>query len=256
MTNTSDKALGILLKKYEDGKQKNARWSQRAFAMRLGVSPGAMSEIFHQKRNLSLKLRRKLAPKLGLSPREEAEFLTMSLSSESLKEHLEYRTLDEDAFRLISDWWHFAILNLVKTKGFKPSAAWIVSRIGIPRKTATEAWERLFRLGHLQWKGSKVIRCYPRLQTTDEVLNQSIRHAHLSDLKLIENSLEQVPLELRDHTSTTLVLNKKDLKKAKELIRLFQDKVGQEIHTESGEEVYRLSVSLFPLSKVHEGKEE
>ncbi|MNL33252.1 hypothetical protein D3C87_1551510 [compost metagenome] len=50
----------------------------------------------------------------------------------------------------------------------------------------------------------------------------------------------------------TIVINKKDIKKAKEMIRVFQDKFVSELEVNPGDEVYRLSVSLFPLSKIAE----
>ena len=46
------------------------------------------------------------------------------------------------------------------------------------------------------------------------------------------------------------------MKKAKEMIRLFQDQFSSEIETKPREgpadEVYRLSISLFPLTKIKE----
>jgi transcriptional regulator with XRE-family HTH domain len=252
MTMPGDKALEVLLKKYEEGRQKNTRWSKRAFAKRLGVSPGALSEIFSQKRSLSLKLRRKMAGKLELSPMEEADFFSVGLPSGQDESRIDYHILEEDQFRLISDWWYFAILNLVKTKGFRPSPIWIAKRLGITPKTATEAWERLFRTQHLEWSGKKVVRKYPRIGTSDETINLAARKSHLEDLKLAERSLNQVPLQWRDHSSMTLVIDRKDIQKAKEMIRLFQDKFAKEIHKESGDEVYKLSMALLPLSKIEE----
>ena len=76
-----------------------------------------------------------------------------------------------------------------------------------------------------------------------------MRKSHLEDLKLIEKSLLENPLHVRDHTSMTLVLNKSDLAKAKELIRIFHDDFSRKIEVNSGEEVYKLSVSLFPLTR-------
>jgi hypothetical protein len=52
----------------------------------------------------------------------------------------------------------------------------------------------------------------------------------------------------------TLVMNKKDLVKAKELIRLFQDQFTDEIESNPGDEVYRMSIALFPLSQIQESK--
>ncbi|RYZ82233.1 MAG: TIGR02147 family protein, partial [Proteobacteria bacterium] len=165
---------------------------------------------------------------------------------------IEYVRLSSDQFHLISDWWHFGILNLVSTKGFKPLPSYIAERLGLPIKTVLEAWERLFRLGHLEKKGQKVVRKYPRIETTDDMFDLSIQKAHLEDQKLIEKSLLENPVTLRDQTSMTITMNKKDLSRAKELIRIFQDQFSDEIESTPAEEVYRLSIALFPLTVVSE----
>ena len=51
----------------------NARYSQRAFARQLGMSPGELSEILRGKRPLSLKAMLKVARSLGLTGEEEVE---------------------------------------------------------------------------------------------------------------------------------------------------------------------------------------
>lgn len=252
--NIQDKAVILLLKKYEEGLQKNAKWSKRAFAARLGLSSGALSEIFQGKRVLSSQLKKKIAAKLQLSPLEESEFFVEELPGHLNSHRLEYYKLSNDHFHLISDWWHFAILNLIKTREFKASIPWISKRLGLPEKITQEAWDRLFRLGHLAKDGKKVVRSFPRIETSDNLFDLSIQKSHLQDLELMEHSLREVPVELRDHTSMTLAMNKKSMGKAKELIRLFQDRFSDEIESNPGEEVYKISVSLYPLTQLSENK--
>lgn len=248
-TEVKDKAINILLKKFEEGKQKNIRWSQRAFAQRLGLSSGALSEILQGKRLLSSQLKRKISSHLQLSPLEEVDFFEDELPNHLKQQRLEYYKISDDQFRMISDWWHYAILNLVNTRNFTPSIPWIAQRLGLDELRVKEAWSRLFELGHLKKVGKKVIRTFARLETSDHLFNLSIQKSHLQDLELIEKSLRHVPVDLRDHTSMTVTLNKKNLKKAKELIRIFQDQFSKEIETLPGDEVYKLSVAFYPLTQ-------
>lgn len=252
-----DKAVVLLLKKFEEGKQKNSRWSQRAFAGKLGLSSGALSEILKGKRILSSQLKKKISSKLQLSPLEESDFFSEELPDHLKTQRLEYYKLSNDQFHLISDWWHYAILNLINTKDFKPSVSWIAERLQLSPKVVDDAWQRLFRLQLLKKEGRKVLRTFKRLETSDDLVNLSIQKAHIHDLQLIEKSILEVPTDLRDHTSVTMVINKKSMKKAKELIRLFQDRFSEEVETansELGEEVYKLSMSFFPITKVNDKK--
>lgn len=254
---SQDKAVILLLKKFEEGKQKNARWSQRAFAGKLGLSSGALSEILKGKRVLSSQLKKKISAKLQLSPLEESDFFSEELPDHLKTQRLEYYKISNDQFHLISDWWHFAILNLVNTKDFKPSVSWIAERLQLSPKIIEDAWQRLFRLQLLKKEGKKILRTYKRIETSDDLVNLSIQKAHIHDLPLIEKSILEVPTELRDHTSITMVIKKKSIAKAKELIRLFQDRFSEEVEvtdSEQGEEVYKLSVAFFPITKINNKK--
>ena len=246
----NDKAIVLLLRKFEESKQKNARWSQRAYAAKIGLSSGALSEIFQGKRSLSPQLKKKISSKLQLSPMEESEFFEEELPNHLKTHRLEYFKLTTDQFHLISDWWHYAILNLMNTKGFKPNNVWISERLGLSTNTINEAWERLIRLNLIKKDGKKFIRTFNRLETSDELLNLSVQKSHIQDLELIEKSITQVKPEFRDHTSMTVVVNKKSIAKAKELIRLFQDRFSEETEVNDGDEVYKLSVSFFPLTQI------
>jgi len=195
-----------------------------------------------------------MAPKLQLSPKEEVTFFASPSMAQAKSSQIDQQELklSTDQFHLISDWWHFAILNLTLTKGFKPQVSWIARRLGLPIKIVGDAWERLFRLEYLEKKGEKVVRRHPHMSTSDGLFDLSIQKAHLEDLKLIEKSLFDVPLRLRDNFSQTMPINKKDLSKAKELLRIFHDQFAANIEAPGGDEVYRLSFAFFPLTIVQE----
>ncbi len=246
------RATGLLLRKFQEVQIKNPRFSQRAFAQKLGVSSGALSEILKGKRALSTAQKKRMADTLQLSPQEQLDFFEDDLPENLRPVRREYFQLSVDQFHLISEWWHWAILNLLRTRGFRFDQDWIAARIGQPTRVVAEALDRLFRLGHLKRVGAKVVREHPRIETTDDFFDLSIRKAHVEDTKLIEQALLDIPMDARDNTSLTIVVNKKDLKRAKEMIRIFRDKFCEEIETpeaETGEEVYRLSISFFPLTK-------
>lgn len=256
--NTNTKAADLLFQKFKESQLKNAKWSQRAFAQKLGVSSGALSEIMKGKRTMSPQLKKKIAAILQFSPIEQLDFFGEDLPENLRPVRHDYFRLSSDQFHLISDWWHYAILNLIKTRGFKADQSWIADRLGLPLKVVSEAWDRLLRLGHLKQSKGKISREYPRLETSDGFFDVSIRKAHIEDTQLIEKSIVEGSTEFRDHTSMTVVINKKNLKRAKELIRLFQDQFSEEIEGslkgELPDEVYRLSISFFPLTKIPENK--
>jgi uncharacterized protein (TIGR02147 family) len=104
-------------------------------------------------------------------------------------------------------------------------------------------------MGLLAFEGNRVVRQHPHIKTSDNLKSLSIRKSHLEDLKLIEKSLLDVPLEWRDNTSCTFVINQADLAKAKEMIRIFQSQFLTEIGKDAGDEVYKLTIALYPLTQ-------
>jgi len=247
-----NKAMEILLRKLEEAKIKNPLHSQRAFAQRLGLSSGCLSEILNGKRNFSNSLKKKIAEKLALSPKETLDFFESDLPSSLRSTEKDSYNLSQDQFLLIADWWYFAILNLVNTKNFKNQTSWISKRLDLPVQLISEAWQRLIRLGYLEKTEKGYIRKQTKIKTTDELMNASIRRSHLEDLKLIENSLLHIDHKLRDNTSSTFTISTEDIPKAKELIRIFHKQLTDLVEKNKGNEVYKISISLYPLTKVTE----
>lgn len=236
----------VLQRKFLEAQARSGRFSQRAMAKRLGLSSGALSEILKGKRKPSPRLARRLASQLQLSPAERKE---AGLPADAPKTP-DFR-LEADAFQLISEWWHYGILNLIQTKGFRSDPSWIAGRLGLPRARVEEAILRLKRLDLVKEdRHGKLKRTHARLSTGDNVRDLAIQRAHRQDLELIDFSLSEVPVSLRDSTSVTITLRPEQLSRLRELIRGFEDEFIDEAEQAPGSEVYRLSVHLFPLTKV------
>jgi uncharacterized protein (TIGR02147 family) len=218
-------------------------------AKKLGLSSGALSEILQGKRKISAKLAQRLALQLELSP---AERKALGLPSAE-KKGSDFR-LSADAFQLISEWWHFAILNLIPTKGFRSDPSWIAGRLGLSHAKIQDALLRLARLDLVRRdKQGKLTRTHAQLSTSDNIRDLAIQRAHRMDLELIERAMSEVPVAARDLTSITFTLSPAKLTQLRELIRKFQDDFMDEAEAVPGTEVYRLAMHLFPLTKIQNG---
>ena len=243
---------------------RNPQYSLRSFAQKLGMNSGALSLILAGKRKVSKKWTNRVADRLFLSPEERAALLkhffekdqAIPSDDRELRKN-EDHVLSGDQFRLIGDWYHFAILSLVRTNDFKNDSGWIAERLGIAPKLATEAVSRLKRLQLLQEnKQKKLVRTHERIRTQDDVLNLSLQKNQMQTLELAQKAIERIPVELRDFTTITMVTHPKKLKEAKALIRKFQDDLDALMeNVDEKTEVYRCSVELFPLTinRVSEG---
>lgn len=244
-----------------EARAKNPAFSLRALARKIGLSPAMTSRVMSGKRQVSPRLARQIVDSLLLDPQEQAEILglfpTTAKSSHTDTVDPHYLQLNADHFRTISEWHYFAILSLFKTRGFKSDPRWIASRLGISTVAVKQALARLKRLELVIEDDDGNLRRSPlRYRTTDDVLNLSVRKANFESLQLALRSLESDPIDTRDVTTLTLAFPFGKMKEAKQMIRRFQDEFDARFENKESQltEVYRLCISLFPLTRSKQEK--
>ena len=239
-----------LLAEFKRRKANNAAYSLRAFARQIDLPPGRVSEFFSGKREITPEAFRKVADKLGLSPRQQQALR----GTESHEAGAPYQILAEDVFDAIAEWQHFAFLNLMDTEGFRSNVDWISRRLGVSTAETRDLIQRLHRLGFLEFKGKKLIKRVQNLMTTTEVPSAALRRSHRQSLEQAIDALEGVPLEERDVTSMTMAIDPKKLPMAKALIREFRFKLAELLETGRRTEVYNLNLQLIPVTKKEKKK--
>src|SRR5437870_2408839 len=91
----------------------NPMYSLRAFARALRIEPSALSSILRNKRPITEKMKRRLGIELGLTPVQLKKFQIPARKAKDLqKSKLDFQKITLDTFAIISDWYHYAILEL------------------------------------------------------------------------------------------------------------------------------------------------
>ena len=232
---------------------RNNKFSVRAFARQLGIQPATISEIMRGKRSVSRTYAATLLERLRC-PAEEQEKILSDFSSNrrsaGSKEGVRYDSLEMDTYQLISEWYHFAILSLVKTQGFRNEPKYISKRLGITKRQARLAVNRLIRLGLLQYnKLGKLTRANKNLTTSDGIKNASLQRSHLENLELAQQSLFRDSIEIRDFSAVTFATDPSGLKEVRTLLRKLRDKTVAQLEKAPPTEVYKLCIQLFPITK-------
>lgn len=237
---------------YEVLRKRNPSYSIRAFARKLGITPGTLSLLMLGKRKVSEKMALKIADNLPLGPQERSEILANYLDAKLIKAHTgDYLELSQDQYNISAEWQYFAILNLIKTKDFKSDVSWIAQRLGLKKSEVTEALDRLERLGLIKYdEENNIGRQSSKYRTPDEVVSVALKKCHHQGLDLAHESLDRDPVSERDFTTVTFPLNPKKISEAKALIRKFEDDLVDLLEKDDDlTEVYRLAIQLFPLTK-------
>jgi uncharacterized protein (TIGR02147 family) len=244
--------------------ERNPRYSLRAFSRALGVDAAALSRILSDKLRPSPRMARVILDALALEPEEASRFLD-SVAEAQKRAHLaqarretaqrprpeeDPRELDGTSFRVIADWYHYAILELTEVPGFRPSAHWIAAQLGISVAQAKLALERLCDLGLLEDAPEGLRRRQGLVTTADKrTTSPALRTRQRQILDKAIASLEEDPIDERSHTGMTMAIDPSRLELAKKKILAFNRSLCRFLEGGTRTRVYELSIALFPLQK-------
>ncbi len=260
--------LSFLEESYLSRKGKNKHYSVSAFARDLGISQSFMSRILNRERVPTVKVAVQVAAVLGV-PSKTADVWISNIvlgSSKSAKISKKIRDVYEkqaspqtksilnyevDRFKVISQWYHLAILYLTYTKPFKTDPQWIAKRLGISAIEARNAIARLLELGMLEKKGSSYI-CIHHLLVVDakktELATREFHKGMTQKALAAVNNPDPTQFEERLFSGTTFAIDKKRLPEFKEKVKAFQKDILGMLEPENCTDVYQLNLQLFPLT--------
>lgn len=235
---------------------RNQRYSLRAFAKSLRMDASLLSKVLKGKRKVSRKLVNQISDQLGLPPPESLKLLGPASPASDSDDAVKYRQLTLDHFHLISDWYHYALLALTKVQGFRSSVRWAAKALGIGTSEVNVAIERLERLGLL-----RIDEQGNWIEVSDFITNEAgaftasaLRTLQRQVLQMAVGALEEIPVEARDQSSMTLEIDTALLPEARTKIKRFRRDLTKQLQkTGKCDQVYHLSISLYPVTQIKKG---
>jgi uncharacterized protein (TIGR02147 family) len=247
--------LSWFQREYLKRRRKNTSYSVRAFSKYLQLSPGTVSHLLSGKRSPAAKFIEKLFLKLDVTP-QEREIILSSLKKKSLSdisnlsEKQNYQMIALDSFKLLSDWYHYAILEMTSVKDFKFDYAWIAHQLGISVTEARQAVERLVRLDLIEEKNGTIIKTKGFVTNGDDTLTSSA-HKQLQRhvLQKALDAIDTISIEEKDISSMTMAIDESKIPQAKKLITKFRRDLCAFLETGKQTRVFNLGIQLYPISK-------
>lgn len=244
--------------------RKNPAFTMRAFARDLNMSPAFLSQVLNGKRVLSEDRAHHVAERLKWKPERRDLFVDMlryhTAKDVQAKDYLlkkigkskeNYNSrydLAVEHFKVISEWYHFAILELTEVNDYRLTAPSAARRLGIQSFEARMAIDRLIRLGLLEEQNGRLSKSKSNVGIAD-VPSEAIRAFHRQLLEKAKSAIEQQSPENREFYSITLAINPSRLKRAKALIHKFSHEIMECLQDGPKKTVYQLGVQLFKLEK-------
>lgn len=222
--------------------------------MKAGISKSKATEIADLL-NLDQK-RKKIFIELAESQFSRNE-LQRSLALKKLKQlESKYRAsqrIENDFFNLISDWWHFAILELCYVRSFRSDPKWIARQLDLEIQQIEEALQRLLKFKLLKIEKGQLCPTEDYSLVSGEIPSAGIRKFHKEIIKRATQSIEQQNLDERCLRSSFLAIRKDKIKEAFAAIAKFHEDFCEEIGENSKfnfekDDVYALSTQFFKIT--------
>lgn len=236
----------------------NSAYSLRSFARDLETDPSLLSKLIRGKRKISNKQIDRLGKLLNLSLRNIESFKNPSEIDYRQEERYQ---LSLDQFDVIAEWQHYAILEMMSLKDFKPDLNWLAKKLSLTPKEVLACLQRLQRVGLLKIHPNGNWEDVSQGRST-HILNKNFtsyahKKAQKSILEKAKESMDTVKIESRDQSSIMMSCSRDKIDEAKDMITQFRRQLSDFLEDSTEKDsVYQLSISLFPLIISDEGEEQ
>lgn len=240
--------LGILREEFTTRQKRNARYSLRAFARALQIHSSTLSAIMSGKRKITPQQAQRILRVLEIPPKERKVIL-LNLMSEGKDAQIFYHTLSDDIFSVVASWEHFALLSCLDLTSTGQTEKALAAKLKISETEAREALLRLKRFNLVLQVDNLWHATGKSFTTNDQVPSEACRQNNREYITKALASLENHSVEDRDISGITMAISSKKLPAAKKIIQNFRREMAEFLETDPKDEVYRLNIQLFPLSK-------
>jgi len=246
--------------------RKNGNFSLRSAATRIGITSGSLTRILNGSRHAGSSLCEKCIAFLGLK-RREAEFFTLLVKFESAGSETARRDcygriqrmrterntqVPHEHYRLFEQWYHIALLELLKTVKKCPSYDELGARLTPPISgaKARKACGLLEKLGYVNRAGDgSVSLAEPFLTTGDTWQSTAIHGFQVAMARHGAEALDTVPKPQRDYSTLTMALTPDALEKIRAIIKQARADIALvEQNCSDPDRVYQINFQCFPLS--------
>ena len=231
----------------------NPNYSLRSFARSLNLNHGVLSRIMRGERNPSNKLVISICQALNLNAKQIEEFAKNLVEPKTTSKAKGFKDLSMDSFTMMSEWYHDAILELMRIEGFKPEAKWISKKLGITPSEVNIAVERLIRLELIEVAedGSWINHAeHTEVGIESPYTTTALKRYQKQVLHMGAAAVDQIAKEKRHNVSSTVAVDSADIEAVKTLINEFRRKLSKIVQKKGvkADQVYQLGICFYPLT--------
>lgn len=265
MTNTApEDYLRILKEEFHNRKQKNSKYSMRAFAKYLGVSHALLSLVFLKKKGLSLKTAEKISSKLSLSHYERSIFISSvekcfsrsekkksdaGLALIQLKRKKQFKSITPETVTQLDHWAYIAAFEAIyseKAQTLKDISFFLDQKPSLIAKVLTYLQE----ISAISEENGVYTALSSSLHTTNDIPATSMVNYHISIAQKSIEAIKHQPVHMREYQNTILTVSPESIGDAKKMIRNFIHEFNTRFYVDNNStQIYSLLVSFFKMGR-------
>lgn len=246
-------AKDILIALFKVRKDRRPIYSVRAFARDLGVSPTTLSQAMNGRREVSVPLIEKLLELQELSETDRSLLGKLVMDRKNRRKKSRTITVTLEQHEKISDWHHFAVMNLIKCEDFSSDPGWIAARLAVSKSDAERALENLKNIGLIEKVNGRWVRVKADLRFESDRNSASTKKTQTQLLRKAEEAMMKHDFAVRDLSGTMMAIDPELVPLARTEINKFRSYLAGKLEkAKPGKEVYHLAIQLFPVSRLKE----
>lgn len=232
---------------FKDHKAKNARYSMRSFAKKLGVSPGALSEIMKGQRKVTAEKAEKI---LGMALGDGPELLAAKARmgwSVKLDRHL----IQDHQMSFLTDWISHAVMGFFEIDDPKVTSQWISEKLDVPLEQIEERIERFIKQGFLD----RATKGRVKLKSVGQQWHVPANRPPelVAQFKEAQNKAALYALKKGDpqdsfFSSMTFLGGQEQIEMFKVEMMALYDRIAASVDPSKPKELMRISVQAFPFN--------
>lgn len=241
-------------------------YSQRAFSRDLDLSPSTLTDYLKDRLALSPGRVSLISKKIGLTNEQRDHWVDLMVcrfnqsqvkKNESLVKirsriNSEKNAVSLEEFKVISEWYHFAFLELVDMNSKKYSNLKVSAKaLSIPIADLKAAVDRLLKLNLLKLNENNLFEVDSNTQVGNHVPSEAIRQFHSQILTKAQQSIESQSMNERYLTSHFIGLPENKLAEIMEELKSVTQKIFEPyiLNKDSSEktDLYCFSLQFFNL---------
>lgn len=256
----------VLQSEFDHRRRNNPAYSLRSFARDLDLSPSRLSEVLNGKGDLSTSTLLDVGARLGISRNEvlalqaalafkvSPENSAIRVSARSYLESYNYQKsfsqLTDETYRILADWYHFAILSAMEIHTYDGSISYLARVLRLDEETVTNALTRMANQNMVKIEDGAYYSTGEIFSTSNDVASEALRTSHRQNFELASKALDDVDVLLRDITSATICIDIDRLPEAKKMIKEFRRNLSHFLESGKKHAVYNINIQLHPISEV------